>query len=75
MYDIIAITVARTSNRVFVGTTLCKSKINCPGIFKIGAHAIIKARNEGFLKNAVDYARAVVISAELIRAFPDWLKE
>jgi len=33
------------------------------------------ARNEGFLKNAIDYAQAVVISAELIRAFPDWLKE
>ncbi|ETS77970.1 hypothetical protein PFICI_10032 [Pestalotiopsis fici W106-1] len=31
-------------------------------------------RNEEFLTNAADYAQAVVLTAELIRPFPDWLK-
>ncbi|KAI1850820.1 hypothetical protein JX265_013300 [Neoarthrinium moseri] len=31
-------------------------------------------RNEEYLTNAADYAQAVVITAELIRPFPDWLK-
>ncbi|KAI0476569.1 cytochrome P450 [Xylariaceae sp. FL0804] len=31
-------------------------------------------RNEEYLKNAADYAQAVVITAELIRLFPDWIK-
>ena len=33
-----------------------------------------QARNKEYLKNSVDYAQAVVVSAELIRNFPDWLK-
>ncbi|KAI0144969.1 cytochrome P450 [Pestalotiopsis sp. NC0098] len=32
-------------------------------------------RNEEFLTNAADYAQAVVITAELIRPFPDWFKK
>jgi hypothetical protein len=31
-------------------------------------------RNEEFLQNAADYAQAVVISAEVLRIFPDWIK-
>ncbi|PGH14610.1 hypothetical protein AJ79_02945 [Helicocarpus griseus UAMH5409] len=54
VYDIIAMTVARITSRVFVGTELCE--------------------NEEFLKIAMDYAQAVVISAEMLRPFPDWMK-
>ncbi|KAK2808997.1 hypothetical protein FQN50_004271 [Emmonsiellopsis sp. PD_5] len=32
------------------------------------------SRNKEFVKIAMDYAQAVVISAELLRPFPDWLK-
>ncbi|KAK2770182.1 hypothetical protein FQN53_005692 [Emmonsiellopsis sp. PD_33] len=32
------------------------------------------ARNKEFVKIAMDYAQAVVISAELLRPFPDWIK-
>ncbi|KAI1339109.1 cytochrome P450 [Xylariaceae sp. FL0016] len=32
-------------------------------------------RNEEYLANAADYAQAVVITAELIRPFPEWLKK
>lgn len=31
-------------------------------------------RNKEFLDNAADYAQAVVISAEILRLFPSWLK-
>ncbi|PLN81947.1 cytochrome P450 [Aspergillus taichungensis] len=31
-------------------------------------------RNEEFLRNATDYAEAVVISAEVLRNFPEWMK-
>ncbi|KAI0024061.1 cytochrome P450 [Xylariomycetidae sp. FL0641] len=31
-------------------------------------------RNKEYLRNATDYAQAVVITAELIRMFPDWIK-
>jgi hypothetical protein len=32
-------------------------------------------RNEAFLKNASDYAGAVVVSAEILRLFPEWTKK
>lgn len=32
------------------------------------------ARNKEYLQLAVDYAQAVVISAELLKPFPDWMK-
>lgn len=32
------------------------------------------ARNKEYLQVAIDYAQAVVISAEIVRNFPDWLK-
>ncbi|KIX10708.1 uncharacterized protein Z518_01792 [Rhinocladiella mackenziei CBS 650.93] len=54
LYDIIAMAVARTSSRVFVGPIL--------------------SRNKEYLENAINYAAAVVISAELVRMFPPWLK-
>ncbi|GKT88318.1 hypothetical protein Ct61P_06168 [Colletotrichum tofieldiae] len=31
-------------------------------------------RNQGFLQNAADYAQAVVLSAEILRLFPEWMK-
>lgn len=31
-------------------------------------------RNEAYLENAIAYAQSVVISAEIIRLFPNWLK-
>jgi len=55
LYDIIATTVARTSNRVFCGPELAGKK--------------------DFIENAVDYAQGVVISAEILRPFPDWTKK
>ncbi|KAH9895453.1 cytochrome P450 [Xylariomycetidae sp. FL2044] len=54
LYEIVATTVARMANRVYVGTEFC--------------------RNEEYLRNATDYAQAIVLTAELIRPFPDWLK-
>lgn len=33
------------------------------------------ARNKEYLQLAVDYAQAVVISAELLKPFPDWMKQ
>ncbi|RKK06614.1 hypothetical protein BFJ68_g16544 [Fusarium oxysporum] len=54
LYDAIALTVARISNRYFIGPEFC--------------------RNEEYLKNAADYAQAVVISAEILRLFPSWFK-
>jgi len=54
LYEIIALTIAATSNRVFVGEPLCS--------------------NPDYLRNAVDYATGVVLSAEILRPFPDWSK-
>ncbi|CAH0039587.1 unnamed protein product, partial [Clonostachys solani] len=54
LYDILAMTVARVSSRVYVGTEFC--------------------RNQEYLKNAADYAQAVVISAEILRLFPEFMK-
>ncbi|OAL42907.1 cytochrome P450 [Pyrenochaeta sp. DS3sAY3a] len=54
LYDTIAMTVARVSNKIFVG-----------GDFY---------RNTEYLQNATDYAQAVVISAEVLRLFPHWMK-
>lgn len=34
----------------------------------------IIARNKEYLQLAVDYAEAVVVTAELLRPFPDWMK-
>ncbi|KPI43088.1 Ent-kaurene oxidase [Cyphellophora attinorum] len=53
-YRAIAMTVARTSNRVYVGKSL--------------------ATHEAYLQNATDYAQAVVVSAEILRLVPHWLK-
>ncbi|KAI6872898.1 hypothetical protein KC343_g725 [Hortaea werneckii] len=55
LYEIIALTVASTSNRVFVGEPL--------------------SSNYDYLRNAVDYAAGVVLSAEILRVFPDWTKK
>ncbi|KAF2742828.1 cytochrome P450 [Sporormia fimetaria CBS 119925] len=54
LYDVTAMTVARVSNRVFVGEPYCT--------------------NVEHLRNATDYAQAVVISAEILRLFPEWAK-
>ncbi|KAJ4212369.1 hypothetical protein NW759_011757 [Fusarium solani] len=54
LYQAIALTIGRISNRIYVGTEFC--------------------RNEEFLQNAADYAQSVVISAEVLRIFPDWIK-
>ncbi|OJJ01767.1 hypothetical protein ASPVEDRAFT_150556 [Aspergillus versicolor CBS 583.65] len=54
LYGVIAMTVARIANRIYVGTELC--------------------RNQEFLRNATDYAEAVVLSAEILRIFPEWMK-
>ncbi|KAK5953726.1 hypothetical protein OHC33_004995 [Knufia fluminis] len=54
IYKVIAMSVARISNRVMVGKEF--------------------SENTEFLELAIAYAEAVVISAELIRAFPDWMK-
>lgn len=54
IYKVIAMSVARTSNRIMVGKDF--------------------SENTEFLELAIAYAEAVVISAELIRAFPDWMK-
>ncbi len=54
IYPVLAMIVARISNRTFAGKELCKDK--------------------EYLRNAIDYAEAVVMSAELIRAFPAWMK-
>ncbi|KAI7084689.1 hypothetical protein KC356_g6486 [Hortaea werneckii] len=55
LYEIIALTVASTSNRVFVGDPL--------------------SSNHDYLHNAVDYAAGVVLSAEILRVFPDCTKK
>ena len=33
-----------------------------------------QGRNDDFLDNAIEYAQSVVISAELLRLVPSWLK-
>jgi hypothetical protein len=35
---------------------------------------MFKGRNEAYLDNAIAYAEAVIISADMIRFFPKWLK-
>lgn len=71
MYDIIAMTVAKASNCVFVGAPLCKQLL----LFKQYSSNMSRlARNKEYLQVAIDYAQAVVISAEIVRNFPDWLK-
>ncbi|KAH8901728.1 cytochrome P450 [Thozetella sp. PMI_491] len=54
LYDVITMTVARVTNRIYVGTEFC--------------------RNTSYLRHAADYAQAVVLSAEFLRVFPEWLK-
>ncbi|KEF61463.1 uncharacterized protein A1O9_03029 [Exophiala aquamarina CBS 119918] len=54
IYRLMAMVVARTSNRVTVSDGLHKDPV--------------------FLNTAIDYAEAVVLSAELVRPFPNWMK-
>lgn len=54
IYRLMAMLVARTSNRVMVSDGLHKDPV--------------------FLNTAIDYAEAVVLSAELLRPFPHWMK-
>ena len=72
-------TVARVSNRVYVGTEFCETSSSGPLDFRSsflrGRTANIhRGRNPEFLQNAADYAQAVVLSAELLRFFPEWMK-
>lgn len=54
IYRLMAMAIARTSNRVMISDGLHK--------------------DTNFLNTAIDYAEAVVLSAELIRPFPYWMK-
>jgi len=73
LYDAIALTVARISNRIYVGTEFCMQHFqDCPSETYVTDFSL--GRNEEFLKNAADYAQAVVVSAEILRVFPERFK-
>ena len=72
MYHIIAKATGRIANRIYIGTEFCMF----PGHpLQATSEAYPKlGRNEEFLTCATDYAQAVVLCAEVLRVFPEWMK-
>jgi hypothetical protein len=73
VYDTIAMIVARTTNRIFVGLPLCKLRV-CASSLYLRVHAVLTVigvgRNEDFIINAGMMAQSIPACGTLIRFVP-----
>ena len=65
--------IARSSNRIFVGPTLCKSNISVCSDWKTDP-ACILGRNPAWIELAIGHTMAVVETARYLRLSPSFLR-
>ncbi|KAF4626773.1 hypothetical protein G7Y89_g11385 [Cudoniella acicularis] len=69
--------VSATFDRLVGASPVCLYDINVQAIARVSSKAFVGdllCHNEEYLNNAIGYAESVLVSAEMIRIFPDWMK-